>query len=73
MSIQRGVPDDGTWSSDSSSSDYPLDESVTRLPHSSTPPDTNEHPDRISSDDKGNVDDGLRDDAVDDYYPEQDN
>jgi hypothetical protein len=73
-SVQNRVPDDGTWSSDSSSSDYPLDEAGSRLRHSPLPLDLNGGHGRNSSEEHGNADDGLRDDVVvdDDSPPQQD-
>jgi hypothetical protein len=72
-SVRSRPPDDGTWSSDSSSSDYPLDESGSRLHRQhSILRDMNGRHGQLSSDENGNADDGLRDDIVDDDYPEQD-
>lgn len=68
-SVQSRVPDDGTWSSDSSCSDYPLDDAGSRLRHSPLPLNPNERNNQLSSEETGNADDGLRDDVVEEDYP----
>lgn len=72
--LHSQVHEDGNWSSDSSSSDYPLDESSgSRLQRASFIPDVNGRFKELglSSDEKGNADDGLKD-YVDDDSPDQD-
>ena len=69
--VENRVQEDGSWSSDSSSSDYPLDESRSHLHRTSIFPEANGCHNELSSDENGNADDGLKD-TVDDDYPEQD-
>lgn len=62
-SIRSQPRDDDTWSSDSSSSEYRLDESERRLRHPSIILDGDASREKVSSDEYGNADDELRDDV----------
>ncbi|KAF8592347.1 patatin-domain-containing protein [Ramaria rubella] len=71
-SVRSQARDDGTWSSDSSSSDYPMDEPELRIRHPSVLPDADVHRDSNSSDENDKADDGLRSVFKKTDYLEQD-